>query len=389
MGARGGGNPNGYPVVHGEVIYPDVPPQEGGNQGLVDLYLEQMLASEDDHRGSLIDSFNEPPDVGSYQQDSRTHYGQLRSPYEEQLMASDPSLAGDRASLWDEMSRGPREYSVDPMTMGGPGGPPSPDPDRYVGQQVVPPELPLEQNSWEQFQAMNPNLDYAAVAQQAGGIPGSFPAENEFGGAISEMPPSAKQQEQVQDLMDYVQNQIPQDELARKQDPRSRAYDPGGAAQLLLKMKQDQESQAMSAQTRIQEIQANAAMKEAEAYEMLAGQGRTAGGYPHGGDTQGGESVSKQAEGWAESILSFMTGKDPKADDAIRRDASIVRILADLGRMDEVKSILDKYSGQNPDDAQPTQGTKDVARREGTRAVTPTGREWKENKKTGELDWMG
>jgi len=268
--------------------------------------------------------------------------------------------------------------------------------EMLVEDQVNPPAPPPAQNSWEAFQAMNPDLDYAAVARQAGGTPGSFPVENEFGGAISEMPSSPEQQAQVRDLMDYVQNQIPQDEFARKQDPRSRAYDPGGAEQLLTKMKQDQEAQAMSAQTRIQEIQAQAAMKEAEAYEMLASQGKTSGGYPYGG-SGGAPSAStqlSQAKMSIDNILSMMIGDDgtpetKQHNDRLKSDADQIKMLASVGRFDEARAIAERYISQDPASAGPPPGAAELAQREGTSVVTPTGGKYRTDPNTGELVYIG
>lgn len=96
---------------------------------------------------------------------------------------------------------------------------------------------PPEQNSWAAFQAMNPNLDYAKVAQQAGGKMGSFPADNKYGGAISDNSQNAPlpKGQREEDLIAFVNNQIPIMEAERKLDPRSRAYDPKGA-ELLMQM---------------------------------------------------------------------------------------------------------------------------------------------------------
>ena len=127
-------------------------------------------------------------------------------------------------------------------------------PEQLMGVEQPPPPPPVAEKStadqmWGQFQDMNPNLDYDAVAKQSGG--------NVPGGAFSQMPESAKQKEQVQSLMDYVQNEIPKEEIARKLDPRSRAYDPQGAALLIedIKQRQKGESEAVYAQARALESQ--------------------------------------------------------------------------------------------------------------------------------------
>ena len=148
------------------------------------------------------------------------------------------------------------------------------------------------------------------------------------------------------------------------QDKRSRAYDPGSAAQKIEMIKQEQESQAVSAQTRIQEIQANIAMKEAEAYEMLAGQGLNAGGYPFGGRGAGAESVD--VSGLAKSVFNDMnSGLDEATYGQVLR-------LIDLGREKEALTLLAPFVPElagNPMYAKAPPGINS-----GEEYVTPDGR---------------
>jgi len=91
------------------------------------------------------------------------------------------------------------------------------------------------QNSWDAFIAMNPNLDLDKVARQAGGIPGSFPVTNEYGGEISDnsqnvLPPGQTDQD-LQKTADKIDLQNKMESML---DPRSRGYDPEGAKTFLL-----------------------------------------------------------------------------------------------------------------------------------------------------------
>ena len=89
-------------------------------------------------------------------------------------IASHPSMAGVGAS-----ANGASDYM------------PATQPQLGMDMQMVSShQCPLQPQAdptpWEDFQRMNPNLDYDAVVRQAGGVPGSFPVENDWGGAISD-----------------------------------------------------------------------------------------------------------------------------------------------------------------------------------------------------------
>ena len=103
---------------------------------------------------------------------------------------------------------------------------------------------------------MNPNLDWDKVAQQAGG--------NVPGGTFSQMPDSPERDAQVASLMDYVENQIPQDEAMRMLDNRSRAYNPEAAQMLLDRQGQKEKSASDMLYSRAQEMRAQAEAQQAD-----------------------------------------------------------------------------------------------------------------------------
>jgi hypothetical protein len=132
-------------------------------------------------------------------------------------------------------------------------GTPSED---YVPQQVAPP-YPREgfgaDEIWSQFQAMNPDLDWGKVAEQAGG--------NVPGGNFSQMESSVTYTPTKMDeeLFRFVREDIPRMDLARKLDMRSRAYDPEGAKILLEEMSNRQLGEYYSDISAAQMLQAKAA----------------------------------------------------------------------------------------------------------------------------------
>jgi hypothetical protein len=114
----------------------------------------------------------------------------------------------------------------------------SESPDRLMGAPGEPPAPPKQEKKsadvlWEKFQQMNPNLDYDKVAQQSGGnVPGgSFSDMRNSPGVptVKEATKGASDEEFMQWVKDFTQEQ----EFQRKNDPRSRAYDPQGAELIL------------------------------------------------------------------------------------------------------------------------------------------------------------
>ena len=83
--------------------------------------------------------------------------------------------------------------------------------------------------NFAKFKEMNPNLDYAKVAQQSGGnVPGGTLSvtDNEFWDD-----PSHPQSNQA--YYDAVDKMVYEQELRSRQDPRSRGYDPTTAQQMI------------------------------------------------------------------------------------------------------------------------------------------------------------
>jgi hypothetical protein len=116
------------------------------------------------------------------------------------------------------------------------------------------------------FQEMNPNLDYDAVAAQAiekgGGNGISVP-----GGTFSQMPdnnfaPDHPQSDEA--YMQWVKDFTYEQELARRQDPRSRMYDPESARQIIDAKIAERDAGVREIYNRAQMLQAKAAERQVE-----------------------------------------------------------------------------------------------------------------------------
>jgi len=292
-----------------------------------------------------------------------------------ELAKQGPTSRGDVQSYPSIVGVGARMYNA-PQNMSGAslGAPPEPVPQEAAQFMEVGPPQPGQNERadlmWEEFKAMNPNLDYEAVARQSGG--------NVPGGSFSQMPESEAQKRQEQELYDFVNNQVPYDEAMRKLDPRSRGYDPKGA-EVLLNMLESQRNAKIAEQevagrtqgTAADMIRARAAMMEAEAAKSLADRGLTSGGYPFGGGGGKNNELDQIAD-LADRVYS--TNPKMTEDDMNAINAFILK-----GDRENAIRVLAKYVpqlGMNPDNAMPPAGAQAVARQEGRPAITPQGGEY-------------
>jgi hypothetical protein len=232
--------------------------------------------------------------------------------------------------------------------------------EQYVSERVIPPDPPPEiserDRMWEEFQRMNPDLDYDAVARQAlemdGGGGKSVP-----GGTLTELPEQdLPEGQRDEDLINWVNDNKLQWAIESKTDPRSRNYDPQGAAILLETLRQQQESEKSAAELEIDKIKANAEMKNAEAYATLAGGGMTGGGRPFGGG-KSGDGVQVKSISDIERIRDMIvdnygTDASGKVIESVITDANTIYNLFLNGRPDEAMKIINKY-GQPADSMSP------------------------------------
>jgi len=222
--------------------------------------------------------------------------------------------------------------------------------EMYVSERVSPPTTPPEQNSWEAFLALNPNLDLDKVAEQAiakgGGRGKSVP-----GGTFSEMPDNnfAPDHPQSDEAFSKWVHEFDYDQTMReKMDPRSRAYDPAAAEILSRDMYWRGQNSAEMLKQKAAQAEADAAMLQAQLMERLTGEGMIPTGVKQ--PKQTGPSA-KDIESSAEAIKQLaaagqMEGKVSKEQfDEMITDANKMVLLAIEGRMDEALAISQKYSG--------------------------------------------
>jgi len=132
------------------------------------------------------------------------------------------------------------------------------DESMYVPD-AVEPSYPQEggfkqEDMWAEFQRMNPNLNYAKVAQQAGGnVPGGNFSAMESN--IKEMTPGASDEEFNQSINELRQRQQ-EDALL---DPRSRSYNPDAAKVIFDRAGEKESNAADMIFNRAQELQSKAA----------------------------------------------------------------------------------------------------------------------------------
>ena len=117
-----------------------------------------------------------------------------------------------------------------------------------------------QEEIWRRFQEMNPNLDYEAVARQSGGnVPGGTLSvtDNELWDD-----PNSPQSDAA--YMQWVKDFTYEQELARRQDPRSRMYDPESARQMIEAKVAERDADVREIYNRAQMLQAKAAERQVE-----------------------------------------------------------------------------------------------------------------------------
>ena len=200
----------------------------------------------------------------------------------------------------------------------------------------------IQQQMWEQFQKMNPNLDYGAVARQSGAytdesvpyyLSDKIPQGTFSDNSQNVLPPGQTDQ----DLYDFVNYQARMDEAQRKLDPRSRGYDQSGAEKLRAMAEEyanrgvtEQELQNQGTSSAADMIRARADKLSAEAQMKLAEAGLTRYGNPVGGDRGSGVDVAGLAKGLLASNEKFSQAEYDKAVQLINLgdERGALRILA-------------------------------------------------------------
>jgi hypothetical protein len=181
-----------------------------------------------------------------------------------------------------------------------------------------------QEEIWRKFQEMNQNLDYDAVAAQAiekgGGNGISVP-----GGTFSQMPennfaPDHPQSDEA--YMQWVKDFTYDQEVARKLDPRSRAYDPQGAELLMGERAQRDSNAAQMIYSKAQEQRAQA---EADNVELVRRQ----------------MMLQSSPRGQVGTLIgALMESTDPEIDGATRQALREAMVLNALGKTEEAMEIL-------------------------------------------------
>lgn len=202
------------------------------------------------------------------------------------------------------------------------------------------PNNPASEEIWNAFRRMNPNLDYAAVARQSGG--------NVPGGTFSQMPDTRPPAQSDEAFYQWLKDFTYEQELARKQDPRSRAFDPEGAQRMIDEKLGEEKSAVEKIYNEAQMVRANA-----EAGQLALA--RAAAEY------------ARTREGRLESTINFIlqsvdpspAGRPDLYDKALR-----AKMALDRRRIDEAAKILQQieagFSAQPAGQELPQPGTTDL-----------------------------
>jgi len=207
---------------------------------------------------------------------------------------------------------------------------------------------------WEQFQKMNPGLDYTKVAQQAGGnVPGGNFSAMESN--IKEMTPGASDAEFNKSIEELIKKQR-MDSLL---DPRSRSYDPA-AAEVITKHEEEMERNKAF----ILNAQAQMMMAQTEARNSLLG----------GQEKPETPSFKPDPDRIADAIdRAFVEIENSAEMNPIEKKKLIdqlnrARLFLASGRNDAALQIIGNLTG-NPDFSGPPPGVMDL----GEGAVAPAG----------------
>lgn len=188
---------------------------------------------------------------------------------------------------------------------------------------------------WRRFQEMNPDLDYEAVARQSGGnVPGgSFSDMRLSPGvkSVKESTPGASDEAFYQWVKDFTYEQ----DLARKMDPRSRAYDPRGAELMISEREGEREAANTAESNAIAKIYALA--RQAEVENTVSETARR---------MQLESSPAGQVRVLAASLLN---AADPTTEGHVRDAAMRAIVLAEQGDVQGAWLLLNSISAQSAD----------------------------------------
>ena len=182
-----------------------------------------------------------------------------------------------------------------------------------------------QEDMWAEFQRMNPGLNYAKVAQQAGGnVPGGNFSAMES--TIKEQTPGASDAEFNKSIEELTQRQ----QMDSLLDPKSRSFNPAAAKVLLDRAGQKEETAAQVIYNRAQEMRGQAELDQAT---MIKRQ----------------YELSNTPEGKLGSTIDFILKNSEMRPDLFDK-AIMARVALDNGDIERASKILqditDSVGGQ-------------------------------------------
>jgi len=223
---------------------------------------------------------------------------------------------------------------------------------------------------WEQFQKMNPNLDYGAVAHQSGAytdesvpyyLSDKIPQGTFSDNSQNVLPPGQTDAEFNKSIEELIKKQR-MDSLL---DPRSRSYDPA-AAEIITKHEEEMERNKAF----ILNAQAQMMMAQSEARSSLMG----------GQEQQKAPSFKPDPDRIADAIdrafveIENSAEMNPIEKKKLTDQLNRAKLFLASGRNDAALQIVGNLTG-NPDFANPPQGVMDL----GEGAVAPDGGKFIQN----------
>jgi len=190
--------------------------------------------------------------------------------------------------------------------------------DQFVdpAEMAPPPDPWLD--DWAAFKALNPNLDYDAVARQAGGnVPGGAYSD------YSETPDTRPEAQSDQAFYDWVDEFKKQNRLNEMMDPRANTYDPEMARAMLTHEVGMGRNAADELYSMAQMARADAEMKKAW--------------------MMGGKSDVKASTGQMQDAIDILMNET--VDENSRRELVIAKLLVANGQVKEANEILTRVLG--------------------------------------------
>jgi len=228
----------------------------------------------------------------------------------------------------------------------------------------------VQQQMWEQFQKMNPNLDYGAVARQSGAytdesvpyyLSDKIPQGTFSDNSQNVLPPGQTDAEFNKSIEELIKKQR-MDSLL---DPRSRSYDPA-AAEIITKHEEEMERNKAF----ILNAQAQMMMAQSEARNSLMG----------GQEQQKAPSFKPDPDRIADAIdrafieIENSAEMNPIEKKKLTDQLNRAKLFLASGRNDAALQIVGNLTG-NPDFANPPRGVMDL----GEGAVAPDGGKFIQN----------